>query len=165
MMRLTRLVVTFAAWALAPALGGPNGSARAQDMMDMDHGVDSTVKLYWGLSGIALGTRESPAVNDRTLTEGYFSQPMFMASGTFPRYGLELNLTLNLEGLTLRRGELNAGMSGEGYVDRRHPHTYLHELVGVWKKDIGTNSVISATAGKGFAPFGTDDPMMRPFVK
>ena len=131
----------------------------------MDHGSDSSSKFYWGLSGIVLGTRESPAVNDRTLTEGYLSQPMFMASTTFPRPGLEFDATLNFEGLTLQRGELNAGMSGEGYVDRRHPHTYLHELIATWKEDLGTNSVISATAGKGFAPFGTDDPMMRPFVK
>lgn len=159
-MKLIRLVVLCAATSLSAAL-----PAGAQDMMDMDHGVDSTAQFHWGLSAIALGTRESPAVNDRTLTEGYFSQPMFMASGTLPRYGLEVDLTLNFEGLTLKRGELNAGMSGEGYIDRRHPHTYLHELVATWKKDLGTNSVISATAGKGFAPFGTDDPMMRPFVK
>ena len=131
----------------------------------MNRGTDSTAKFHLGLSGIALGTRESPAINDRALTEGYFTQPMFMGSGTFPRYGLELGATINFEGLTLQRGELNAGMSGEGYVDRRHPHTYVHELVATWKKDIGTSSVISATAGKGFAPFGTDDPMMRPFVK
>src|SRR5512140_468691 len=95
----------------------------------------SAPKFYCGLSGIALGTRESPAINNRTLTEGYLSQPMFMGSAVFPRYGVELDATLNFEGLTLKRGELNAGMSGEGYVDRRHPHTYLHELVATWKHD------------------------------
>ena len=36
---------------------------------------------------------------------------------------------LNLEGLTLSRGELDLGEWGEGFVDRRHPHTYLHELM------------------------------------
>lgn len=131
----------------------------------MNRGADSAAKFFWGLSGIALGTRESPAVNDRTLTEGYLSQPMFMGSAVMPRYGLELDATINFEGMTLKRGELNAGMSGEGYVDRRHPHTYLHEIVATWKKDLSPSSVVSATAGKGFAPFGTDDPMMRPFVK
>lgn len=164
-MKLFRLLAVLAACAFGPAVGRSNGVALSQDMTDMNHASDSSAKVTWGLSGIVLATRESPAVNNRTLTEGYLSQPMFMGSATLPRYGLELDATLNFEGLTLRRGELNAGMSGEGYIDRRHPHTYLHELVATWKKDLGAKSVISATAGKGFAPFGTDDPMMRPFVK
>jgi hypothetical protein len=71
---------------------------------------------------------------------------------------------LNLEGWTLDRGELNAGVWGEGYVDRRHPHTFLHEAVIV-----GTAALAgfdgSLAVGRGFAPFGTDDPMVRPFVK
>ncbi|MDQ3388031.1 MAG: hypothetical protein M3483_00865 [Gemmatimonadota bacterium] len=73
---------------------------------------------------------------------------------------------LNLEGLTLRRGELNAGIWGEGYVDRRHPHTYVHEAMLVAtpiSRDRGTD--LSLAVGKGFVPFGTDDPMSRPFVK
>jgi len=71
---------------------------------------------------------------------------------------------LNLEGLTLGRGELNAGIFGEGYVDRRHPHTYLHELVATARASAGS-SRFSVTIGKGFVPFGTDDPMSRPLVK
>jgi hypothetical protein len=55
-------------------------------------------------------------------------------------------------------------MAGEGYVDRRHPHTYLHEAVlAANGRALGTD--LSLAAGKGFAPFGTDDPMVRPFVK
>src|SRR5689334_21765854 len=70
---------------------------------------------------------------------------------------------LNLEGLTLSRGELDTGAWGEGYVDRRHPHAYLHELV------VGVESAPSAVAGsiyagRGFVPFGSDDPMTRPFA-
>ena len=38
-------------------------------------------------------------------------------------------LTLDFEGLTLDRGQLNPGANGEGYADRRHPHTYLHEAI------------------------------------
>ena len=45
------------------------------------------------------------------------------------RGDLQLLTTLNFEGYTLRRGELNAGMYGEGYVDRRHPHTFVHEAM------------------------------------
>jgi hypothetical protein len=50
-------------------------------------------------------------------------------------------------------------------VDRRHPHTYLHELI------LSTPDVLhrfdlpvraSLSAGKGFVPFGSDDPMSRP---
>lgn len=154
-----------AASALTPAFAGSSGVALSQDTIDVPRVTPQLAKLYWGLSAIALGTRESPAINDRTLTEGYLSQPMLMGSAIFPRYGFELDATINFEGLTLQRGELNAGMSGEGYIDRRHPHTYLHEVVATWKRDVGTSAVVSATAGKGFAPFGTDDPMMRPFVK
>ncbi len=127
--------------------------------------ADSAPGVFWGASGILLVTRASPAIHDRTLTEGYLSQPMLMGGATFPRYGLDMSATINLEGLTLKRGELNAGMSGEGYIDRRHPHTYLHEIVATWKRPFGSDAQVSATAGKGFAPFGTDDPMMRPFVK
>ena len=64
----------------------------------------------------------------------------------------------------MRRGELSTGAFGEGYVDRRHPHTYLHELIA---SGIGSTGPLaySASVGRGFVPFGTDDPMMRPFEK
>jgi hypothetical protein len=73
--------------------------------------------------------------------------------------------TVNLEGATLQRGELNTGIYGEGYVDRRHPHTYLHELVASVEVPVGRRVRASLSTGRGFAPFGTDDPMARPFVK
>jgi hypothetical protein len=75
-----------------------------------------------------------------------------------------LMATFNFEGLTLDRGELNAGTWGEGYVDRRHPHTYVHEAMVSLRGSPG-DANWSVSAGKGFAPFGTDDPMSRPFVK
>ena len=79
---------------------------------------------------------------------------------------LSIRATLNFEGLTIERGELNPGIYGEGYIDRRHPHTYLHELVATSARRFGTGpSGVSVTVGKGFAPFGTDDPMARPFEK
>ncbi len=51
-------------------------------------------------------------------------------------------------------------------MDRRHPHTYLHEAMAVLRP-LGTGRAldVSLAAGKGFVPFGTDDPMARPFVK
>jgi hypothetical protein len=72
--------------------------------------------------------------------------------------------TLNLEGFTLDRGELTTGAYGEGYVDRRHPHAYVHEaMLGAEGSRFGASA--SLFAGRGFAPFGSDDPMVRPFVK
>ncbi|MEO5905062.1 MAG: hypothetical protein ABIQ55_13690 [Gemmatimonadaceae bacterium] len=155
------------AWvACAIALASRSSVVLSQDMV-MDHGqkaADSTPKLFGGASGILFGTRQSPAIDNRTLTEGYLSQPMLMGSAEIPRYDLSLAATVNFEGLTLQRGELNPGISGEGYVDRRHPHTYLHEVVATWQKSVVERARFSVTAGKGFATFGTDDPMVRPFV-
>ena len=117
-----------------------------------------------GAQAIGVVTRESPAIHGRDLTEGYLTQPMVMATATFWSDALEMKGTLNLEGATMKRGELNAGILGEGYIDRRHPHTYLHELVVTGQRRVGDNGA-SITLGKGFAPFGTDDPMARPFEK
>ena len=117
-----------------------------------------------GAQAIGVVTRESPAIHGRDLTEGYVTQPMVMATATFWSDAVEMKGTLNLEGATMKRGELNAGIIGEGYIDRRHPHTYLHELVITGQRRVGDNSA-SITLGKGFAPFGTDDPMARPFEK
>ncbi len=69
--------------------------------------------------------------------------------------------TVSVEGATMPNGELALGAWGEGFVDRRHPHTYAHELMvtmsgaaGPWRGAV--------SAGKGFVAFGTDDPMSRP---
>jgi hypothetical protein len=120
-----------------------------------------------GAQGIGVLTRESPAVGGRDITEGYLTQPAIMAQLDPWNELLSLKGTLNLEGATLKRGELNAGIIGEGYIDRRHPHTYLHELVLSSAKRFGTGATsgVSVSVGKGFAPFGTDDPMARPFEK
>jgi len=89
---------------------------------------------------------------------------MLTAMAAFWSDALEIRGALDFEGATMERGELNAGIHGEGYVDRRHPHTYLHELVITSQRRFGDNGV-SLALGKGFAPFGTDDPMARPFEK
>ena len=117
-----------------------------------------------GAQAIGVVTRESPAIHGRDLTEGYLTQPMVMATVSFWDNALEIIGALDFEGVTLERGELNAGIHGEGYIDRRHPHTYLHELVVTAQRSFGENGV-SFSLGKGFVPFGTDDPMARPFEK
>jgi hypothetical protein len=121
-------------------------------------------QLEVGAQATGLVTRESPAIAGRDLTEGYLTQPLIMAQLGLWNSALAFKGTVDFEGLTMKRGELNAGIVGEGYIDRRHPHTYLHELVATATREFGGTSV-SLTAGKGFAPFGTDDPMARPFEK
>lgn len=113
---------------------------------------------------IGLVTHAAPALADKSRTEGYLTQPHLAAHGSLAAGRTAITAMLNLEGLTLRRGELNAGIWGEGYVDRRHPHTYVHELVATVNATAG-GAVLSFSFGKGFVPFGTDDPMSRPFVK
>lgn len=126
----------------------------------------SVSQLTWTLGAQVIGvaTIASPAYAGRTLREGYLTQPMLM--GTLSALGGRFGLhgMLDLEGITLERGELTAGMHGEGYVDRRHPHTYLHELVASATAAV-SRSRVSLSVGRGFVPFGTDDPMVRPFEK
>jgi hypothetical protein len=94
-------------------------------------------------------------------------QPVLMLhAGALGR--LRLTGVLNLEGLTIPEGELAPGDWGEGFVDRRHPHTYLHELILTADDLLGVHdrsAQLSLSVGKGFAPFGTDDPMVRPPVR
>jgi len=103
----------------------------------------------------------------RSLGEVRVVRPVVMVqAGALDR--LRLTGVLNLEGLTIPEGELAPGNWGEGFVDRRHPHTYLHELM-LTADDLlgrrGGRPRVSVSVGKGFAPFGTDDPMVRPFVR
>ena len=112
---------------------------------------------------IGLVTRVDPALAGRVHTEGYLAQPVLMAHAAAWRSHLSAVLTLDFEGLTIDRGQLNPGAYGEGYADRRHPHTYIHEALALAAGAFGETGV-SLAAGKGFAPFGTDDPMTRPFA-
>jgi hypothetical protein len=98
-------------------------------------------------------------------TELYLTQPALMFNVESPGSRFTMRTTLNFEGVTQPDGELTAGGWGEGFLDRRHPHTLLHELmlsVNLW--DVA-GGALSISAGKGFAPYGTDDPMARPVVK
>lgn len=115
---------------------------------------------------VLLGTIVTPGFDGRRLAEGYVTQPMLMAHGTAWSRRLSFSAALNLESLTLRRGELNPGIWGEGYVDRRHPHTLSHELMVTLPPAPTRAAFQSAVSiGKGFVPFGTDDPMSRPLAK
>ena len=133
--------------------------------LDAQHAHESTrPTLRAGAHGVVLLTRVSPILAGADKTEAYFTQPALMAELSLFERRLEAVATVSLEPLTLERGELGAGSFGEGYVDRRHPHTYLHELMLTAMRDIGPVTA-SLSVGRGFVPFGSDDPMMRPFVK
>ena len=95
-------------------------------------------------------------------TGWYLTQPAVMANLESRSQRFVLRTTLNLEGITLDEGELTFGGWGEGFIDKRHPHTLLHELMLSWNVGGGA---FSLSAGKGFAPYGTDDPMARPALK
>jgi hypothetical protein len=98
-------------------------------------------------------------------TAFYLTQPAIMANVESPGARVTLRTTLNFEGLTQEDGELTFGAWGEGFIDKRHPHTLLHELmVSVNGWDV-LGGAASLSAGKGFAPYGTDDPMARPGLK
>jgi len=127
---------------------------------------DSAQAARWHVMAQAIPvlTHAAHTAGARDLTEAYLAQPVLMAHASFWRGHAALDGTLNGEGLTMKRGELSTGGFGEGYVDRRHPHAYLHELVLTGLGHAGPLAY-SASAGRGFAPFGTDDPMMRPFEK
>lgn len=118
-----------------------------------------------GASAIGVTTHESPAMAGRAYTEAYLTQPVLMGHAMALGGHLGLLATIDLEGATLARGELTPGIYGEGYHDRRHPHTYSHEIVASAESALWPRARVSVAAGKGFAPFGTDDPMMRPFEK
>ncbi len=112
---------------------------------------------------VGVATHANPALLGRAQREAYLTQPNVMGEAALG--ALQFTGTLNFEGYTLGRGELNAGIYGEGYVDRRHPHTLVHELMVAATTPRRFPLRASLAAGKGFTPYGTDDPMMRPFVK
>jgi hypothetical protein len=108
---------------------------------------------------------------DETRTEFVVTQPALMVNWSTPRlasrsWHLFLRATLNGEGVTIPDGELTPGAHGEGYYDRRHPHTYVHELIAGGSvcapSADGCRLQFGLAAGKGFVAFGTDDPMSRP---
>jgi hypothetical protein len=118
-----------------------------------------------GAQAIGVATHASPERDGRSSTEWRVTRPTIAGRLQSAGGGVALIGTLSLEGATMRDGETNPGIWGEGFADRRHPHTWLHELVAVATTDAGRAGVLSVAVGKGFVPFGTDDPMTRPFVK
>lgn len=192
-MHIRHLIVTAAALALGAAPlaaqhGGHHHPAEAPAMTDTTARGDSTHEGRtparphdghhatlslgggWRATGMAQVfptiTTGSPW-RRRTLLSGglYATQPAAMINVESPGSRLVLRTTLNFEAWTQRDGELTFGGWGEGFIDSRHPHTLLHEAVVSANFRNVAGGVASVSAGKGFAPYGTDDPMGRPAVK
>ena len=118
--------------------------------------------------GIFVADRTGAIPGGGSLTEFRLVQPVLMAVGHAFGARLGFTATLDLEGVTMPDGELTPGAWGEGFVDRRHPHTTVHELnvtVNDLLGQLDGRGQLSLTLGKGFVPFGTDDPMSRPFER
>jgi len=124
---------------------------------------------------IPLVTRAWHTPGDRSLSEFALVQPALMLEWEQPMPAsmeaaphFSARLTLDGEGLSIPDGELAPGDYGEGFYDRRHPHTYVHELMLSGSDLLGRHDgelQLSLSAGKGFVAFGTDDPMGRPVVR
>jgi hypothetical protein len=150
---------------LHDAMSGPMHAGMRMDMLMAPLGGG------WRLLGMAqafsMVTAVAPRDSDSPIhdTESYVTQPVAMVNVEGPGSRLVLRSTFDLEALTQPGGEYNFGGWGEGYIDRRHPHTFLHEAMlslDLWNVAGGAASL---SAGKGFAPYGTDDPMSRPVAK
>ncbi|MGH7644105.1 MAG: hypothetical protein ACREMR_00830, partial [Gemmatimonadales bacterium] len=108
---------------------------------------------------LAALTRVDPVPGARPLSELRVVQPVVMVRAVGSH--LAFQGTVSVEGATMPNGELTLGAWGEGFVDRRHPHTYAHELMVTASSAPGVGRG-ALSAGKGFVAFGTDDPMSRP---
>jgi hypothetical protein len=120
--------------------------------------------LHVMVQALPIVTRVDRTPGGGARTEPALTQTVLMARAAWWRGRALLAATFDAEGLTMSDGELSLGAFGEGFADRRHPHTYLHELMLSGLAHAGPVA-LSLSGGRGFAPFGTDDPMVRPFAK
>lgn len=151
--------------ALGAALGANMvASIHLPGQMPHRHAADSARGAKIGAMAVGVYTNANPGVLKQRVSEAYLTQPMVMGAARAFGGRLQAYAIVNAEGATLQRGEINPGMYGEGYVDRRHPHTWMHEAMIGGTQRAGAMA-LSLFGGKGFVPYGSDDPMMRPFVK
>jgi hypothetical protein len=167
---------TIVGLAMLTAVAAPG--TRAQDTGSQDTGSADVHQMWmrpissgWTVMGMA---QAYPILSTGLFAEDdtppaetalYLTQPTAMFNVESPGSRVVLRSTLNFEGLTQPDGELTFGAWGEGFLDKRHPHTLVHELMlsaNFWRFAGGS---LSLSAGKGFAPYGTDDPMSRPVAK
>ncbi|HTH65803.1 MAG TPA: hypothetical protein VL563_14035 [Gemmatimonadales bacterium] len=122
----------------------------------------------WSAQAIPALTETNVVPGNRSLGELRVVQPVGMLEVSGAGDRVRLVATVDFEKYTITHGELAPGDWGEGFEDRRHPHTLVHQLMLV-VPDLSGRLLgpvrLFAAAGKGFVPFGTDDPMSRPVVR
>lgn len=126
------------------------------------------IRVYLSGQAVPVFTHVDHAPGDTSLGEVRVVQPLVMLDASALDARLRIHATANFEGLTIEDGELAPGDWGEGFVDRRHPHTYVHELLlsaGDLLGRMDGSATVSLSVGKGFVAYGTDDPMSRPALR
>ncbi|HEY2804963.1 MAG TPA: hypothetical protein VGI92_03805 [Gemmatimonadales bacterium] len=121
-------------------------------------------QIEWGAQATPLATMAAPAPGGSNRTEFRVVAPTLFGMLPLLHGHLTVHVMLDGEGLTMSGGELSLGAWGESYEDRRHPHTWAHEVLVTVNDPVRLPAGVrwSLTAGKGFAAFGTEDPMSRP---
>ena len=172
-MLLCAATIPFFARPAAAQHGPTDHSMHGQAAEVMPHDMwQASLGGGWSVAGMAQlfpvvtwGAPGGEPTNPFRDTGWYLTQPAVMADLAAPGQRLVLRTTINFEAVTLEDGELTFGGWGEGFLDKRHPHTLLHELMLSWNAWTSGGGGLSLSAGKGFAPYGTDDPMARPGLK
>ena len=126
--------------------------------------AQSGVQVTPMAQAILLASRSDPVPLGGALNELRVVQPILTLDARALRGLLIGTGTLNFEAVTMPGGELSSAVWGEGFVDRRHPHTVVHELNVAGVDLLGRldgRGRFGVVVGKGFVPFGTDDPMSR----
>ncbi len=121
-------------------------------------------QIAFGAQATPMFTHADPTPGDSSRSQLRIVAPLLFGTARLFGDRVQVHVMLNGEGWTMRGGQLATGDWGEGFNDKRHPHTWAHELVVTTADLVRLPGGVrwSLTAGKGFAPFGTDDPMSRP---
>lgn len=130
--------------------------------------AQSPVQFEFGAQAIPSVTRVNPIPGGGDLAEARIVSPVLLLQARALQGRLLATGTVNFEGATLEDGELTPGAWGEGFNDRRHPHTWAHELILSGTDLLGRldgAGRVSLSVGKGFVPYGSDDPMSRPVLR
>src|SRR5260370_16445566 len=110
---------------------------------------------------IPILTRTNAVPGGTAITEARLVQPVLMLQAGALADRVRFDAMADAEGWTMPNGELTTGAYGEGYYDRRHPHTYIHELMITLPhmlRDLGWPARVALAAGKEFAPLRTHEP-------
>lgn len=136
----------------------------APALLPAQHAMFTATRDSVSVMATVIATRTAPALAGQPRSEVLVTQPMLMLRGARRRGAVQFATMLNAERWTMPDGEPVAGIWGEGFVDRRHPHTIVHEVMLTGERR-SNRLRVSIAGGKGIVPFGTDDPMVRPMSK